>query len=190
MSYRPNGYERHVKVHDFEDKEPGKVTPYGVYDIRANAGWDERRDHERYGRLSCGPNPGNGSTAWAQALCKCLRELTITANCGGWKGKRQAVEDRAAEVRQQDSGVALETYTRGYPTGRIEVEQNQAPPPLPHLAQTWRGRGLTDSIGCRRADRSDDNQGRPENRERAGHARLRTGHQGQRCPDEGARRSR
>ena len=52
-----------------------------------------------------------------------------------------------------------------------------------HIPQTWRGRphGLH---GCRRADRSDDNQGRPENRERAGHARFRKGHQGQRCPDE------
>ena len=29
--------------------------------------------------------------------------------------------------------------------------------------------------------RSDDDQGRPENRERAGHARLRKGQQGQRC---------
>jgi Rhodopirellula transposase DDE domain len=28
-----------VKVHDFEDKELGKVTPYGVYDVGANAGW-------------------------------------------------------------------------------------------------------------------------------------------------------
>jgi hypothetical protein len=28
-----------VKVHDFEDKELGKVAPYGVYDIAADAGW-------------------------------------------------------------------------------------------------------------------------------------------------------
>jgi Rhodopirellula transposase DDE domain len=28
-----------VKVHDFEDKELGKVVPYGVYDVGANAGW-------------------------------------------------------------------------------------------------------------------------------------------------------
>ena len=28
-----------VKVQDFEDKQLGKVVPYGVYDIAANAGW-------------------------------------------------------------------------------------------------------------------------------------------------------
>ena len=26
-------------MHDFVDKELGKVAPYGVYDIAANAGW-------------------------------------------------------------------------------------------------------------------------------------------------------
>jgi hypothetical protein len=26
-------------VHDFVDDELGKVVPYGVYDITANAGW-------------------------------------------------------------------------------------------------------------------------------------------------------
>ena len=28
-----------MKVHDFEDKDLGKVAPYGVYDIAADAGW-------------------------------------------------------------------------------------------------------------------------------------------------------
>ena len=38
--YRPKGDPRRVRVHDFEDKELGKVTPYGVYDVGAKAGWD------------------------------------------------------------------------------------------------------------------------------------------------------
>jgi Rhodopirellula transposase DDE domain len=37
--YRPKGDPRRVKVHDFEDKELGKLTPYDVYDVGANAGW-------------------------------------------------------------------------------------------------------------------------------------------------------
>ena len=28
-----------VAVHDFEDKDLGKVVPYGVYDVTANAGF-------------------------------------------------------------------------------------------------------------------------------------------------------
>ena len=35
--YRPKGDPIRVKVHDFEDKALGKVVPYGVYDIGANA---------------------------------------------------------------------------------------------------------------------------------------------------------
>ena len=37
--YRPQGDPRRVKVHDFEDEELGKIVPYGVYDLSANAGW-------------------------------------------------------------------------------------------------------------------------------------------------------
>ena len=37
--WRPKGSPEPVNVHDFIDKELGKVTPYGVYDIAATAGW-------------------------------------------------------------------------------------------------------------------------------------------------------
>ena len=37
--YRPKGDPERVKVHDFEDKEKGKVAPYGVYDVAANEGF-------------------------------------------------------------------------------------------------------------------------------------------------------
>ena len=37
--YRPRGNPQRVNVHDFEDKTLGKVVPYGVYDVTANAGF-------------------------------------------------------------------------------------------------------------------------------------------------------
>ena len=37
--YRPKGNPQRVNVHDFEDKRLGKVVPYGVYDVTANAGF-------------------------------------------------------------------------------------------------------------------------------------------------------
>ena len=39
QEWRPAGDPGRVNVHDFKDKELGKVTPYGVYDITANSGW-------------------------------------------------------------------------------------------------------------------------------------------------------
>src|SRR2546421_701347 len=37
--WRPEGDPVRVRDHDFPDEDPGKVTPYGIYDIGANAGW-------------------------------------------------------------------------------------------------------------------------------------------------------
>ena len=37
--YGPQGQPIEVKTHDFEDKELGKVVPYGVYDIGADLGY-------------------------------------------------------------------------------------------------------------------------------------------------------
>src|SRR6266567_2621230 len=37
--YRPKGNPQRVNVHDFEDKKLGKVVPYGVYDVTADAGF-------------------------------------------------------------------------------------------------------------------------------------------------------
>ena len=37
--WRPKGEPELVNVHDFIDKELGKATPYGVYDVNKNVGW-------------------------------------------------------------------------------------------------------------------------------------------------------
>jgi transposase len=37
--WQPKGTPVDVRVHDFQDKTLGKVTPYGVYDILNNQGW-------------------------------------------------------------------------------------------------------------------------------------------------------
>jgi hypothetical protein len=87
-------------VHDFEDKELGKVVPYGVYDVAANEAfvsvgitadmaefavqairtWIERMGRERYPRMS---------------------ELTITADCGGSNGFLHRLERFDAHPRHQ-----------------------------------------------------------------------------------------
>jgi len=36
---RPKGDPEPVRVHDFQDKELGKATPYGVYDLAENEAW-------------------------------------------------------------------------------------------------------------------------------------------------------
>ncbi len=43
-----------VKMHDFPDKELGKVIPYGIYDINSNLGWvNVGIDHDTAGDRCC-----------------------------------------------------------------------------------------------------------------------------------------
>ena len=37
--WHPKGEPEPVRTHDFEDKQKGKVTPHGVYDLGRNRGW-------------------------------------------------------------------------------------------------------------------------------------------------------
>jgi len=37
--WMPQGRPEQVNVYDFIDRDAGKVTPYGVYDVTTNTGW-------------------------------------------------------------------------------------------------------------------------------------------------------
>ena len=85
--YRPKGDPRRVNMHDFEDKELGKVAPYGVYDVTANAGWGSVRitcDTAQFAVASI--------RRWLDEMGRerypRARELTITADGGGSNGTR------------------------------------------------------------------------------------------------------
>ena len=45
---RPKGQPELVRVHDFVDKELGRATPYGIYDLGRNSGWVSVWDGSRY----------------------------------------------------------------------------------------------------------------------------------------------
>src|ERR1700758_2752041 len=138
--YRPKGNPRRVKVHDFEDKELGKIVPYGVYDVTANAGfvsvgitsdtaefavqsircWRERMGRQRY------PN---------------ARDLTITADCGGSNGARVRLWKLELQKLADETGLVI--HVHHYPPGtskwnRIEHRL------FCRITQNWRGRPLTD----------------------------------------------
>jgi hypothetical protein len=112
--YRPKGNPVPVKVHDFEDKQKGKVAPYGIYDMSANEGfvsvgvtadtaafavqsirtWRERMGLARY------PN---------------MRQLTITADCGGSNGARVRLWKVELQKLADETGLILNVHH--YPPG-------------------------------------------------------------------------
>jgi hypothetical protein len=137
--YRPKGDPTCVNVHDFPDKELGKVVPYGVYDVGTNTGW-----------VSVGVTADtaafavNSIRAWRQRMGMQrhpdMCELTITADCGGSNGARVRLWKVELQRFADETGLVL--HIHHYPPGtskwnRIEHRM------FCHITQNWRGRPLT-----------------------------------------------
>jgi len=140
--YRPKGDPQRVKVHDFEDKELGKVVPYGVYDVAANSGF-----------VSVGINADTAEFAvaavrrWFDQMGRerypNARELTITADGGGSNGSR--VRLWKIELQKFADATGIIVHVHHYPPGTSKwnkIEHRL----FCHITQTWRGRPLTDRL--------------------------------------------
>ncbi|MBX9640996.1 MAG: ISAzo13 family transposase [Mycobacteriaceae bacterium] len=83
--WHPQGEQEQVKVHDFIDRELGKVNPYGVYDVGSNTGWvSVGTDHDTAAFAV------NTIKAWWHNAGKLLHpnatRLLISADGGGSNG--------------------------------------------------------------------------------------------------------
>ena len=127
-----------MKLHDFEDKELGKVAPYGVYDIAADAGWVSlgitcgRVRGCLYSHLARKDRPGALSEG---------RQLTITADCGGSNGSRVRLWKVELQKLADETGLTIKVWH--YPPGTSKWNK------IEHrlfcrITQNWRGRPLTD----------------------------------------------
>ena len=138
--WRPKGAPQRVKMHDFEDKKLGKVAPYGVYDIAADAGW-----------VSVGITCDTAEFAvasirtWLERIGRArypkARELTITADCGGSNGSRVRLWKVELQKLADETGLTIKV--RHYPPGTSKWNK------IEHrlfcrITQNWRGRPLTD----------------------------------------------
>ena len=140
--YRPKREPMRVNVHDFEDKELGKVVPYGVYDVGANEGW-----------VSVGVTSDTAEFAvhsirtWLARMGRKrypkARELTITADCGGSNGAR--VRLWKVELQKLADATGLMLHVHHYPPGTSKwnkIEHRL----FCHITQNWRGRPLTSRV--------------------------------------------
>ena len=156
--YRPEGEPLRVNVHDFEDKTLGKVAPYGVYDVTANEGW-----------VSLGITSDTAEFAVASIGCWLERmgwqrypdatELTITADCGGSNGARVRLWKVQLQTLADETGL---TAPRPPLSARdVEMEQDRASSVLSHHTELARS-SVDRSPHCRRIDRRDDDDDRPD----------------------------
>ena len=131
-----------MNVHDFEDKDLGKVVPYGVYDVTANAGF-----------VSVGITSDTAEFAVQSIRCwldrmgrrryRHARELMITADCGGSNGARVRLWKVELQKLADETGLSL--HVHHYPPGTSKCNKIEHRM-FCHITQNWRGRPLTDRI--------------------------------------------
>ena len=136
--WEPKGRPREVKVHDFADKELGKVAPYGIYDITTNTGWVNVGTDADTGQFAV-ESIRRWWTTMGAAAYPGARRLLITADSGGSNGSRlrlwkTELADFAAQADLDITVCHLPPGTSKW--NKIEHRLFSA------ISRNWRGRPL------------------------------------------------
>ncbi|MCA1835494.1 MAG: ISAzo13 family transposase [Actinobacteria bacterium] len=135
---RPKGQPETVRTHDFKDKELGKATPYGVYDLANNEGFVSVGIDNDTAQFSVA-----SIRAWWDQLGRrrfpAAKSLTITADCGGSNGYRTRLWK--VELQKLADAIGLQITVCHFPPGtskwnRIEHRL------FSHISINWRGKPL------------------------------------------------
>ena len=136
--YSKKGKPIEVNAYDFPDKENGKVTPYGIYDVNNNKGWvNVGCDHDtaEFAVFSI--------RQWWNNMGKSLypdaKEIVITADCGGSNSSRSKLWKM--ELQRFSNEINLPIKVCHFPPGtskwnKIEHRMFSA------ISMNWRGRPL------------------------------------------------
>jgi hypothetical protein len=138
QEWQPQGEPERVKSKDFPDKKLGKVSPYGVYDLTANAGWvnvgithdtaefavaSVRRWWYRMGQRS-----------YPEAT-----ELLITADSGGSNGSRSRLWKVCLQRLADEVGLRISVCHFPPGTSKWNKIEHRL---FCHITENWRGRPL------------------------------------------------
>ncbi len=137
--WRPQGQPEQVNVHDFPDRQLGKASPYGVYDVAANRGW-----------VSVGTDHDTAAFAvetirrwWdtvGRAAYPGADRLLVCADGGGSNGYRTRLWK--TELARFASHAGLPVTICHLPPGTSKwnkIEHRL----FSHISMNWRGRPLT-----------------------------------------------
>lgn len=134
----PKGEPEPVRVHDFVIPELGKVAPYGVYDIAANAGW-----------INLGITHDTAAFAvesirrWWQELGQPrydhATQLLITADCGGSNGARVRLWKTELQALADQTGLSITVAHLPPGTSKWNRIEHRL---FAFITQNWRGKPL------------------------------------------------
>ena len=136
--YEPAGKPRRVLVHDFADKDLGKVAPYGVYDIAANTGWVNVGTDADTGQFAVESIRRWWNTMGSNAYPGASR-LLITADAGGSNGSRLRLwKTELAEFAAQ-TGLTITVCHLPPGTSKWNKIEHRL---FSAISRNWRGRPL------------------------------------------------
>jgi hypothetical protein len=136
--WRPKGEPELVKVYDFIDKNLGKATPYGIYDVKQNLGWvNVGIDHDT------AEFAVESIRRWYKHLGKELYpkadELFITADGGGSNGSRNRLWKYCLQEFADETGLTI--HVSHFPPGTSKwnkIEHRL----FNHISMNWKGQPL------------------------------------------------
>jgi transposase len=142
QEWERKGRPTEVEVYDFPDKELGKVSPYGVYDMARNEGWVSVGITHDTAEFA-----GESIRRWWLRMGKRVyprvRELLITADGGGSNGVR--VRLWKLVLRKLSDELGLTIHMRHFPPGTSKwnkIEHRM----FCHITENWRAHPLTDYL--------------------------------------------
>jgi transposase len=136
--WRPKGEPELVQMYDFIDKELGKATPYGVYDLKKNIGLvNVGIDHDT------AEFAVESIRRWwkhlGQKLYPKATRLFITADGGGSNGSNNRLWRYCLQEFSDDSGLRI--YVSHFPPGTSKwnkIEHRL----FNHISMNWKGQPL------------------------------------------------
>jgi hypothetical protein len=137
--WRPAGHPERVRVHDFKDQDLGKVNPYGVYDVAADAGWvSVGIDHDTAAFAV------NTIRTWWDTVGRPaypdVSRLLITADGGGSNGYRTRLWKTELAALADQTGLAITVCHLPPGTSKWNKIEHRL---FSHISMNWRGRPLT-----------------------------------------------
>ncbi len=136
--WQPEGRPEEVRMHDFALPALGRVSPYGVYDLAANAGW-----------ISVGIDHDTAEFAvatirrwWAgagRARYPAARRLLITADGGGSNGARVRLWKWALQRLADETGLTIAVCHFPPGTSKWNTIEHRL---FSFITQNWRGKPL------------------------------------------------
>ena len=136
--YRPAGDPEKVRVHDFLIKELGRASPYGVYDLAANAGWVNLGiDHDTAAFAV------HSIRRWWRDMGRArypdATRLLITADGGGSNGSRVRLWKRELQALVNEIGIDIVVHHLPPGTSKWNKIEHRL---FSFISQNWRAKPL------------------------------------------------